>query len=100
MRRLICLTLTLVVSGAAMADLELAKSKNCMTCHAIDVKLFGPAYKDVANKYADQKDAENKLIQKVLKGGSGNWGPRAMPPNTQVTEPEARTLVKWILMQK
>jgi len=62
--------------------------------------VVGPAYKDVAAKYAGQKDAEDKLTQKVLKGGSGVWGAVPMPANTQVTEAEARTLVKWILTLK
>ena len=83
-----------------MANLELAKSKNCLACHSVDVKVLGPAYKDVAKKYAGQKDAEEKLVQKVLKGGSGSWGAIPMPANTQVTEAEARTLVKWVLSLK
>jgi len=92
--------LALGVSTQAWAQLDLAKSKNCMACHAIDKKIVGPAYKDVAKKYAGQKDAEDKLTQKVLKGGSGVWGPVPMPANSQVTEAEARTLVKWVLSQK
>ena len=89
------------VSSSAMADtLELAKSKNCMACHSVAAKIVGPAYKDVAAKYAGQKDAEAKLVKKVLAGGSGTWGPVAMPANTQVTEAEAHTLVKWVLSQK
>ena len=89
-------------SQVAMADagLDLAKSKNCMACHAIGSKLVGPAYKDVAAKYAGQKDAEDKLAAKVLKGGSGAWGAVPMPANPQVSEAEARTLVKWVLAQK
>jgi len=89
-----------LASNAALANADLAKAKNCMACHAVDKKLVGPAYKDVAAKYAGQKDAEDKLVQKVLKGGSGVWGPVAMPANTQVTEAEAHTLVKWVLSQK
>ena len=92
--------LALSVSGQAYAQLDLARSKNCMACHGIDKKIVGPAYKDVALKYAGQKDAEDKLTQKVLKGGSGVWGPVPMPANSQVTEAEARTLVKWVLSQK
>jgi len=92
--------LALGVSTQAWAQLDFAKSKNCMACHAIDKKIVGPAYKDVAKKYAGQKDAEDKLTQKVLKGGSGVWGPVPMPANSQVTEAEARTLVKWVLSQK
>lgn len=87
-------------STAAMANADLAKAKNCMACHAIDTKLVGPAYKDVAKKYAGQKDAEDKLVQKVLKGGAGAWGPVPMPANTQVSEAEAHTLVKWVLSLK
>ena len=78
---------------------ELAKSKNCMACHAIGTKLVGPAYKDVAAKYKGQKDAEARLAQKVMKGGGGVWGPVPMPPNA-VSDAEAHTLVKWVLSQK
>lgn len=88
------------VSQAALANADLAKAKNCMACHAISSKLVGPAYKDVAAKYAGQKDAEDKLTLKVMKGGSGVWGAVPMPANPQVTEAEARTLVKWVLSQK
>lgn len=94
------LVVSAFASQAAMANEALAKSKNCLACHAIATKLVGPAYKDVAAKYAGQKDAEAKLVQKVLKGGSGTWGAMAMPANPQVTEAEAHTLVKWVLAQK
>lgn len=99
-RLLMWFALTALTSNAAMANAELAKSKNCMSCHAIANKILGPAYKDVAAKYAGQKDAEDKLTQKVLKGGSGVWGAVPMPANPQVSEAEARTLVKWVLSQK
>jgi len=91
-----------LASHAAMADagLDLAKAKNCLACHAVANKVVGPAYKDVAAKYAGQKDAEAKLVSKVMKGGSGVWGAVPMPANTQVNEAEAHTLVKWILSQK
>lgn len=91
---------TALGSNAALANADLAKAKNCMACHAIGNKVVGPAYKDVAAKYAGQKDAEDKLTQKVLKGGSGVWGAVPMPANTQVNEAEARTLVKWVLSLK
>ncbi|QJD89518.1 c-type cytochrome [Duganella dendranthematis] len=89
-------------SQVAMADagLDLAKAKNCMACHAVANKVVGPAYKDVAAKYAGQKDAEGKLVTKVMKGGSGTWGAIPMPANPQVSEAEAHTLVKWVLSQK
>ena len=97
---LVCLAVSALTSGAAMANADLAKAKNCMACHAVGNKVVGPAYKDVAAKYAGQKDAEDKLTQKVLKGGSGVWGAVPMPANAQVSEAEARTLVKWILSLK
>ena len=87
-------------STSAFAQADLAKAKNCMACHTVASKLVGPAYKDVAEKYAGQKGAEDKLVQKVLKGGSGTWGPIPMPANPQVNEAEARQLVKWILTTK
>ena len=89
-----------LAAGPAFADADLAQKKNCMACHAVDKKLVGPAYKDVAAKYAGQKDAVDKLAVKVLKGGSGVWGPVPMPANPQVTEAEAKQLVQWILTLK
>ncbi len=71
-----------------------------MSCHTVNRKLIGPAYKDVAIKYESQKDIEEQLVQKVRKGGSGAWGVVPMPANTQVNEKEARLLVKWILSLK
>jgi cytochrome c len=97
---LVCLAVGTLVSNAAMANADLAKAKNCMACHAVGNKVVGPAFKDVAAKYAGQKDAEDKLTQKVLKGGSGVWGAVPMPANAQVSEAEARTLVKWTLSLK
>lgn len=90
----------IAVSTPALADLQLATSKNCMACHAVDKKLVGPSYKDVAAKYAGQKDAADKLVIKVMKGGSGVWGPVPMPANTQVNAEEAKKLVAWVLSQK
>lgn len=99
-RSLITLALTLSVAAPAMADLALATSKNCMACHAVDKKVVGPAYKDVAAKYAGQKDAVDKLSGKILKGGGGVWGPVPMPANTQVNEAEAKKLASWVLSLK
>ena len=86
--------------GAALANPELAKAKNCTACHAVDKKMIGPAYKDVASKYANDKDAVAKLSERVRKGVVGNWGQIPMPPNPQVSEAESETLVKWVLSQK
>jgi cytochrome c len=82
------------------AQLDLAQSKNCLSCHAVDKKLVGPAYKDVAAKYAGDKTAVDKLAQKIMKGGSGVWGPVPMPANTQVNEAEAKKLAAWVLSLK
>lgn len=99
-RALITLALTLSVAAPAMADLALAQSKNCMACHAVDKKLVGPSYKDVAGKYAGQKDAVDKLAAKITKGGSGVWSPVPMPANTQVNDADAKKLAAWILTLK
>lgn len=87
-------------SAPVFASQALATSKNCLACHAIDKKLVGPAYKDVAQKYAGQKDAVGKLASKIMKGGSGVWGAVPMPANTQVNEAEAKTLASWVLTLK
>lgn len=97
---LIALALTTVVVTPVLASQELAQKKNCMACHATDKKLVGPAYKEVAAKYAGQKDAVAKLTDKVVKGGSGVWGPVPMPANPLVTEAEAKQLVQWVLSLK
>ena len=89
-----------VVALPALADEALAKAKNCMACHAVDKKLVGPSYKDVAAKYAGQKDAVDKLAAKIVKGGSGVWGPVPMPANAQVNEAEAKKLAAWVLTLK
>ena len=99
-RTLITLAMTLSVAAHAMADLALATSKNCMACHAVDKKMVGPSYKDVAAKYAGQKDAVDKLATKIIKGGSGVWGPVPMPANAQVNEADAKKLATWVLTQK
>ncbi|WP_296942522.1 c-type cytochrome [uncultured Massilia sp.] len=84
----------------ALASPDLAKAKNCMACHAVATKIVGPAYKDVAAKYAKDAGAAERLAQKIQKGSQGVWGPVPMPPNPQVSNDEAATLAKWILAQK
>ena len=88
------------VTSPAFANADLAQKKNCMACHAVDKKVIGPAYKDVAAKYAGQKDAADKLAQKISKGGSGVWGAVPMPANPQVSDAEAKTLATWVLSLK
>ncbi len=94
------LALLVVAAAPAFADQALATAKNCMACHAVDKKLVGPAYKEVAKKYAGDKAAADKLAAKVMKGGSGVWGAIPMPANPQVNDAEAKKLVAWILSQK
>jgi cytochrome c len=91
----------IVMTGQARADAgaDLAKAKNCLSCHAVDKKLVGPAYKDVAAKYKGDKGAAEKLAAKVKAGGKGVWGEIPMPPNN-ITPEEAKTLVAWVLSQK
>jgi cytochrome c len=89
----------IVMAGQAQADEALAKAKNCMSCHAIDKKLVGPAYKDVAAKYKGDAKAPAMLAAKIKAGGKGTWGEIPMPPNN-VTPEEASKLAAWVLSQK
>jgi cytochrome c len=91
------------LASPALANMELAQKKSCMACHATDKKLVGPAYKDVAAKYAGQKDAVAQLAERIQKGsvpGKGNWGAIPMPANPQVSADEARQLATWVLSVK
>lgn len=89
-----------LASAPALASLDLAKAKNCTACHAVDKKLVGPAYKDVAAKYASDSDAAAKLAGKIIKGGVGVWGQIPMPANPQVSQADAEALAKWVLSTK
>ncbi len=97
----------LLSSGASLADEALAKAKGCLACHTVDKKLIGPTYKEVAQKYAGQKDAESRLTTTIAKGtpvpaGVG-WQKEGkatlpfMPPNASVKPDESAKLAKWIL---
>lgn len=101
MKRILVALVTLATGFAtltpALADMALATSKNCMACHAVDKKLVGPSYKDIATKYSGQADAVDKLAGKVIKGGSGAWGPVPMPANAQINDADAKKLITWIL---
>lgn len=99
-RALFALFAATTLSTSVLADQALATSKNCMACHAMDRKLVGPSYKDVAKKYAGNKTAVDMLATKIIKGGSGVWGPVPMPANPQVSEADAKKLAVWILAAK
>jgi len=85
------------VTGPAQANMELAKKYNCTACHAVDKKLVGPAYQDVAAKHKGDAGAVAKLVEKVKKGGSGVYGPVPMPPNPAVPDADVKALVEWVL---
>jgi len=89
-----------IAATPALAQEELAKKSGCFACHAVDKKLVGPAYKDVAAKYRGQKDAAAKLFKKVKEGGTGVWGTVPMPPNSHVPDADIHALVKWVLSLK
>jgi cytochrome c len=93
-----------LASGAFAADPKaaeaLAKSSGCFACHSIDKKVVGPAYKDVAAKYRNNKGAEAALVQKVKAGGKGAWGDIPMPPNSHVKDADIKTIVQWVLSLK
>jgi cytochrome c len=99
-RALLFATLALGLTAPAFADLALATSKNCMSCHAVERKVLGPSFKDVAAKYKDNAGAADMLAGKIIKGGSGVWGPVPMPANNQVSEADAKKLAAWILSTK
>ena len=90
----------LVAAQGAWASPELAQQKTCMACHAVDRKIVGPSYKDVAAKYAGQKDAAAMLAEKIIKGGVGAWGPVPMPANPKVSQADALKLAQWVLSAK
>lgn len=90
----------LFAAGSAVADADLFKKSNCMACHAVDQKRFGPSLKDVAAKYNGDASAVDKLAKKIKAGGAGVWGQAPMPPQPQVSEPDAVKLAEYILAIK
>ncbi|MEO7559606.1 MAG: c-type cytochrome [Nitrosospira sp.] len=90
----------LLMVGTAQANADLAKASGCMNCHTVDKKLVGPALKDIAAKYKDNAGAQAQLEEKVKKGSTGVWGPIAMPPNSNVSDANIKTLVSFILSLK
>lgn len=92
--------LGVLAAGNVAASEKLAQSSGCMTCHAIDRKVIGPGYKEIAAKYRNDKGAEANLVKKVKAGGSGVWGPTPMPPNAHVKEDDIKAIVTWMLALK
>jgi len=99
-QKIAALLTPLFVAGTALASEDLAKAKNCLTCHAADKKIVGPAFKDIAAKRAAEKGADVALAKKIKGGSQGEWGQVPMPANTTVSDAEAATLAKWVLAFK
>ena len=87
-------------TGPALADFDLVVKKNCLACHQLDKRKYGPNFKEVAAKYADQKNAADVLAKKIRRGGTGVWGQDVMPAQPQVSAAEARALAKYVLSVK
>ncbi|MGA0882210.1 MAG: c-type cytochrome [Burkholderiaceae bacterium] len=100
MRRIVLAAALLAIGGVAQADNALTKKYNCVACHAEGAKKVGPAYKEVGKKYAGKADAEAYLAGKIKSGGKGVWGPVPMPPHPQVSDADAKEIVKYILALK
>jgi len=91
-------TLAAAVAGLpAHANLALAQKNACTACHAVDKKVVGPAYQDVAKKYAGQKDAADAVAASIKAGGAGKWGPVPMPAQPALSDADVKTLAAWIL---
>lgn len=94
------LALVLSVAAPAWASLPLLQKNSCTLCHAVDKKVVGPAFKDIASKYAGQPDAISRLSLKVKAGGAGAWGTVPMPANPQVSDDDLKKMIEFILKQK
>jgi len=97
MKKITTFALIAMATSSVFASADLAKKNNCLACHAVDKKIVGPAYQDVAKKYAGQADAEAVLAKSIKAGGSGKWGPIPMPPQAQLSDADAKALAAWVL---
>jgi cytochrome c len=100
MRRIVFALVAAALPLAAHATEELAKKAGCTACHAVDKKIIGPSYKDVAAKYKGDAKAEDMLAEKVKKGGSGAWGAVPMPPHPALSDADNKSIIKWVLAAK
>jgi len=94
------IAMLLALPAPALASEVLARQRNCLNCHGMDRKVVGPGFRQVAVRYAGQKDASAYLAEKIVKGGAGAWGPVAMSANPQVSKEEATRLAAWVLSLK
>lgn len=95
--RILFLAAILAIAAPAFASKDLAQKNACLACHAADKKMVGPAYLEVAKKYAGQKDAESILAKSIKAGGAGKWGPVPMPAQAGLSDSDAQALAAWIL---
>jgi cytochrome c len=93
-------TASLLSTMTAFASPDLARQRLCMSCHAVERKVIGPSFKEIAQRYAGQAGAQARLADKIVNGGSGAWGAVPMPANPKVTPEEARQLAAWVLSIK
>ncbi len=104
MKRIMMLVAATFAAGAHAADPKaaeaIARNSGCLACHTPDKKLVGPSYKEVADRYRNDKTAEAKLVKKVKEGGKGAWGDIPMSPNAHVKDEDIKTIVQWILTIK
>ncbi|TXI73539.1 MAG: c-type cytochrome [Limnohabitans sp.] len=91
----IAAALLALTASPAFANLDLAKKNACMACHAVDKKVVGPSYQDVAKKYAGK--SADELAKSIKAGGSGKWGPVPMPAQAALSDADAKTLAAWII---
>ncbi len=96
-KSIVLASLALALSAPAWANLALAQKNACTSCHAVERKLMGPSYLEIAKRYTDQADAEAILAKSIKAGGAGKWGPMPMPAQPSVSEADAKTLAAWIL---
>ncbi len=100
MKTALLLTTGLLMAAPSWSSDALARKNGCMACHAMASTLVGPAFREVAAKYADQSDAKEVLSQSIRQGSSGKWGPMAMPPHAQLPAADAQKLALWVLKAK
>jgi cytochrome c len=96
--KILIFVMIMMLSGQIIASPELAQKKGCMNCHAVDRKILGPAFRDIAAKYSGQD--LSGIERSIREGGSGRWGQVPMPAQPHVTTAEAQTLARWIFTVK
>ncbi len=87
-------------ADATIGGPELARARNCLSCHQVDTKRVGPPYQGVAERYAGHPESESYLANSIRNGGRGKWGAVPMPVQPQVSDADAHALAKWILSLK